>query len=231
MQTRDPLLADVRIRRAIALAVDLPGVVNAVSGGLARYNSSLTPDAEALYTSGDAVGYKQNLPEVKRLLAAAGYAGQTLTLETNRRYVHMYSSAVYMQSLLSQAGIKVKLQVVEWGTQVNDFRSGHFQLMSFGYSARIEPALMYGDVLGDKSKNPMVQWENPKARALLRSIDGVTDPAARKQVFEQLHQMMMDDVPMIVLNDTPELTLVSNRLLGVTTWPLGLQRFSNVTKN
>jgi peptide/nickel transport system substrate-binding protein len=38
-------------------------------------------------------------------------------------------------------------------------------------------------------------------------------------------------VPMIVLNDTPELTLVSNRLLGVTTWPLGLQRFSNVTKN
>jgi len=231
MQTRDPLLADVRIRRAIALAVDLPGVVNAVSGGLARYNSSLTPDAEALYTAGDAVGYKQNLPEVKRLLAAAGYAGQTLTLETNRRYVHMYSSAVYMQSLLSQAGIKVKLQVVEWGTQVNDFRSGHFQLMSFGYSARIEPALMYGDVLGDKSKNPMVQWENPKARALLRSIDGVTDPAARKQVFEQLHQMMMDDVPMIVLNDTPDLTLVSNRLQGVTTWPLGLQRFFNVTKN
>lgn len=90
---------------------------------------------------------------------------------------------------------------------------------------------MYGDVLGDKSKNPMVQWENPKARALLHSIDGVTDTAARKRAFEQLHQMMMDDVPMIVLYDSPDLTLVSNRLQGVTTWPLRLKRFSNVTKN
>jgi len=76
-----------------------------------------------------------------------------------------------------------------------------------------------------------VQWENPKARALLRSIDGVTDLAARKRVFEQLHQMMMDDVPMIVLYDSPDLTLVSNRLQAVTTWPLRLKRFSNVTKN
>ena len=51
----------------------------------------------------------------------------------------------------------------------DDFHSGNFQLMSFGYSARIEPALMYSDVLGDKSGNPMAQWENPQARALLRS--------------------------------------------------------------
>jgi peptide/nickel transport system substrate-binding protein len=46
-----------------------------------------------------------------------------------------------------------------------------------------------------------------------------------------MHQMMMDDVPMIVLYDSPDLTLVSNRLQGVTTWPLRLKRFSNVTKN
>ena len=59
----------------------------------------------------------------------------------------------------------------------------------------------------------------------------MTDPAARKQVFAQLHQMMMDDVPMIVLYDSPDLTLVSDRLQGVTAWPLRLKRFSNVTKN
>lgn len=231
MQTRDPLLSDVRMRRAIALAVDLPGVVDAVSDGRARYNPSLTPNADALYTPADAIGYKQNLAEVKRLLAQVGYKGQTLTLKTNRRYPHMYSAAVYLQSLLSQAGINVKLQVLEWGTQVNDFRSGNFQLMSFGYSARIEPSLMYADVLGNKAKNPMVQWENPQALALLRSLDGVTDPAIRKRTLARLHMMMLADVPMIVLYDSPDLTLVSSRLHGMGTWPLRFKRVFNVTKN
>jgi len=231
MQTRDPLLSDPRMRRAIALAVDLRGVVDAVSGGRARYNPSLTPAADDLYTPTDAIGYQQSLAEVKRLLAQVGYKGETLTLKTNRRYPHMYSAAVYLQSLLSQAGINVKLQVLEWGTQADDFHSGNFQLMSFGYSARIEPALMYGDVLGDKSRNPMVQWENPQARALLRSLDSVTDNSTRKEVFAQLHQMMLADAPMIVLYDSPDLTLVSNRLHGMGTWPLRTKRFFNVTKN
>jgi peptide/nickel transport system substrate-binding protein len=231
MQTRDPLLSDVRMRRAIALAVDLPGVVDAVSDGRARYNPSLTPEADALHTDADAVGYKQSLAEVKRLLSEVGYTGQTLTLETNRRYPHMYSAAVYMQSLLSQAGINVKLQVLEWGKQSNDFHSGHFQMMTFGYSARIEPAMMYADVLGDKSVNPMVQWENPAALTLLHSIDGVTDSEARKHVFAQLHRMMLADVPMIVMNDSPDLTLVSSEVQGMGTWPLRLKRLFNVTKN
>jgi peptide/nickel transport system substrate-binding protein len=231
MQGRNPLLSDVRIRRAIALAVDLPGVVDAVSAGHARYNPSLTPNADALYTPTDAIGYKQDLPEVHRLLAEAGYAGQTFTLETNRRYPHMYSAAVYLQSLLSKAGINVRLQVVEWGTQEDDFHAGHFQMMSFGYSARIDPSLIYADVIGDKSKNRMVQWENPQALALLRSIDGVSDDTARKHVFEQLHRMMLAEVPMIPLYDSPDLSLVSSRLHGVTTWPLRMKRFFNVTKN
>lgn len=231
MQNRDPLLADPRMRRAIALAADLPGVVEAVSGGRAPYNPSLTPSSSALYTPTDAIGYKQNLAEVKRLLKEAGYRGQTLTLQTNRRYVHMYSASVYLQSMLSQAGINVKLQVLEWGTQEDDFRSGKFQLMSSGYSARIEPSLMYADVLGNKVRNPMMQWENPQALALLRSIDGVTDEAARERVFAQLHEMMIADVPMLVLHDSPDLTLVSSRLHGMTTWPMRLKRFFNVTKN
>ncbi|HXZ08906.1 MAG TPA: ABC transporter substrate-binding protein, partial [Paraburkholderia sp.] len=231
MQTRDPLLADVRMRRAIALALDLPGIVNAVTDGRARYNPSLVPDASTLFTPADATGYTKNLAEVKQLLAAAGYKGQTLRLETSRRFAHMYTLAVYVQSLLTQAGISTELDIVEWGKQLADFRSGHFQLMSFGYSARIDPALMYADVLGDKTTKPMAQWENPDARRLLRGLQGVTDEAARKQAFEQLHRMMIADVPTLVMYYTPDLLLVSNRLEGVSSWPVRRIRVFNVIKH
>lgn len=231
MQTRDPLLSDVRMRRAIALALDLPGIVNAVTDGRARYNPSLVPDASTLFTSVHATGYTKNPAEVKRLLAAAGYKGQTLRLETNRRFALMYTLAVYVQSLLTQAGIPTELDIVEWGKQLADFRSGHFQLMAFAYSARIDPALMYADVLGDKSEKPMAQWENADARKLLRGLQGVTDEAARKAAFEQLHRMMIADVPMLVMYYTPDLLLVSSRLEGVSSWPVRRTRVFNVIKH
>jgi len=231
MQTRDPLLSDVHMRRAIALALDLPGIVNAVTDGHARYNPSLVPDANELFSPVDASGYMQNLPEVKRLLAQAGYHGQTLKLETSRRFEHMYTLAVYVQSLLTKAGIRTELDIVEWGKQVSDFRAGRFQMMSFGYSARIDPALMFGDVLGDKSKTPMAQWENPAALDLLHSLQGVTDDATRKHTFERLHQMMLADTPLLGMYYTPDLLLVSSRLHGLTSWPMRRIRLFNVSKD
>jgi peptide/nickel transport system substrate-binding protein len=231
MQTRDPLLADVRIRRAIALATDMPAITHAVSAGKADYNPSLIPVADAMYSKEEAVGYQKNLTEVKSLLEQAHYHGQVITLETNRRYAHMYSLAVYMQSLLSQAGINVRLQVVEWGTQISDFRAGRFQLMAFGYSARIDPALMYADVLGNKDRNPMLQWENPEASALLKTVETETDDADRQRIFAQLHALMLRDVPMLVFYHSPDLLLVSRHLHGVSSWPMRLKRFFNVTKD
>ncbi len=231
MQTRDPSLSDVRMRRAIALALDLPGIVNAVTDGHGHYNPSLIPDANKLYSTTDATGYTKNLPEVKRLLTQVGYHGQTLKLETSRRFEHMYTLAVYVQSLLTKAGIRTELDVVEWSKQVSDFRSGRFQLMSFAYSARIDPALMFGDVLGDKSKTPMAQWENPAALALLHSLQGVSDEMARRQAFDRLHQMMIADVPMLGMYNTPDLILISSRLHGLTSWPMRRMRFYNVSKD
>lgn len=231
IQTRDPLLSDVRIRRAIALAADLPGIANAVTEGRTGYNPSLVPNASALASDVTKGGYVQSLPEVKRLLKEAGYHGQPITLETNRRYSHMFTMAVYLQSLLSRAGINVKLQVVEWGKQLADYRAGRFQLMAFGYTARTDPALIFADVLGSKDRNPLVQWEDPEALALLRSISGETDDTVRARVLAELHQRMLADAPMLVLYDSPDLILASSRLHGLMAWPLRLKRFYNVTKD
>lgn len=231
MQSQDPTLADARVRRAIALALDLPAIVNAVTDGRAHYSPSLVPETSGVFGPGDRVGFSQNIGEAKRLLAEAGYHGQTLKIETNHRFPFMFSLAVYVQSLLRKAGISTELDVVDWGKQVADFRAGHFQIMSFAYSARTDPAMMFSDILGDKAKTPMAQWNNPEALKLLQSLRGVTDASERGQTFEQLHKMMIADVPMIVLYDTPDLRIVSNRLEGVTSWPMRRTRVFNVVKH
>lgn len=231
MQTRDPLLADVRMRRAIALALNLPLMAQVLNDGKAAYNPSLVPDSSVYYSDADKQGYRQDLAEAKRLLQAAGYHGQTLKLQANKRYPYLYRAAVVTQQLLNKAGIHAELDMLEWGTQLSNFREGKFQLMAFNYSARTEPALLYRDVLGDKSRSPMAQWEDPKALAVLKSIDGQTDPKARRQAFDTLHRMMIEDVPLIMYYNMPGYVVTSARLAGFTGWPMRKPRFFNVTKH
>lgn len=230
IQTRDPLLSNPLMRRAIAQAVDLRGVVAATSNGRAKYNPSLMPDSDSEYDAQEAQGYRHDPAEVKRLLAAAGYRGETVTIEASQQYPALFRLAIYMQSLLKEAGIHAELNVVEWARQLDDFRSGHFQMMTMIYSSRLDPAQMYADVLGDKSKRPMIQWENHDASRLLKSLASVSDPAARKEALGKLHDMMIADTPMLPMYDLPDLHLVSARLEGFESFPLNRVRFFNVKK-
>jgi peptide/nickel transport system substrate-binding protein len=230
MQSRDPLLAKPQFRRAVALALDLPALAKALTNGHAAYNPSLVPVASAYYSPVHATGYASNLAEAKALLAAAGYHGEPVKIQANKRYPEQYRLAVVVQNMLAKAGIKAEVEVLEWATQLTNFREGKFQMMAFSYSARLDPAIMYGDLLGDKNVTPMSQWTNPEAARILAGIKGVSDPARRKAAFEELHKLMIADVPLLEVYNTPVVIGVSKRLAGFRPWPLRRPRFFNVSK-
>ncbi|RJG20902.1 ABC transporter substrate-binding protein, partial [Massilia cavernae] len=194
MQTRDPVLSKPEFRRAVALALDLPALARTLTNGDSGYSPSLVPTMSPYYSKVHALGYTRNLAEAGKLLAAAGYRGEVIKIQANKRYPEIYRLAVVTQNMLSKAGIKAEVEVLEWATQVTNFREGKFQMMAFSYSGRIEPAIMYGDVLGDKEKTPMSQWTNPEASKILADIKGVADPARRKAAFEEIHKRMIADV-------------------------------------
>jgi peptide/nickel transport system substrate-binding protein len=90
--------------------------------------------------------------------------------------------------------------------------------------------VMYGDVLGDKSRTPTSQWTDPESSAILARIAGVGDPAQRKAAFEQIHQRMIAATPMIEIYNTPALVAVSKKLTGFVPWSLHRPRLFNVSK-
>ncbi|WP_395406917.1 ABC transporter substrate-binding protein [Pseudoduganella sp. UC29_106] len=231
MQTGDPLLGKPEMRRAIALSLDLPLLVSSLSNGQTRYNPSLVPLVSPYYSPVHAEGYRKDLAQAKQLLAQAGYKGETIRIQTNKRYPDTYRLAVVVQNMLSKSGIRTEIEVLEWATQVSNFRSGKFQMMAFTYSARIDPSTMYGDILGDKSRSATLQWTNPEASGILAGIKGETDPAMRRAAFEELHKRMVADVPLLHVNNTPVLLAVSKRLHGFAPWPLRRPRLFNVSKD
>lgn len=231
MQTRDALLRDVRVRQAIAHALELKQIVKVATAGQAHPNASAVPTMSPLHTK-----IHDSLPaydpaQARELLRAAHYSGQRIAIQTNRRYSNMYDNAVVIQAMLQLVGINAQIEVLDWAAQLANYESGHFQLSSFSYSARFDPALAYTRLIGDKAQRPTAQWESPEAQALLERILQTADAAVQRPLYEQLHQLMLRDMPIIGLYNGVEVTLTGPPVHGFRTWPGGTPILWGVEKH
>jgi peptide/nickel transport system substrate-binding protein len=230
LQTKDPLLQNKALRQAIAAALDTPQIVQAVSDGFGVPNNSVVPSASAYYTAVEKQGFKHDLEKARKLLKEAGYKGEPIKLLANKRpIVPSFEVAVIAQAMLQAVGLNVEIENIEWATQLERYQKGNYQMQSFSYSARLDPALSYEAVTGPKAKQPRKVWDNPKAQALLDKAMEVTQPAERQKLFDELHRLQIDDVPIIVLYNNVDFGAVAKRVKGYAPWFASTPRLWEVT--
>lgn len=214
LQTRDPLLANVKMRQAIAAAIDTRELVKAVSEGLGQPNASVVPTESRFYSKEQARLHSYDPAKAARLLKEAGYAGQPIVLMANKNERDTYESAVIAQAMLQSAGINATLEVLEWATQLDRYSKGNYQMQSFSYSARYDPALAYGAVMGSKDKRPNRIWDDPQAEELLRDILASTKDGERQALFDKLHALFIEQAPFLMLYNGVEVAAARASVQG-----------------
>jgi peptide/nickel transport system substrate-binding protein len=219
LQSKAPPLTDLRVRRAIAHALDRAQVARIATAGRGRPNPSAVPVGSAWRTATHDEFPAYDPARAKALLREAGYRGEPVVIQTNRHYPNMYDNAVMAQALLQAVGINARIEVLDWATQLSNYQKGRFQISSFSYSARFDPALTYDLLLGDKKSRPTVQWESADAAKLLAAALSTDDAAQRRGIFGQLHVAMARDVPVIGLYNGVGVTAVAAGVEGYRTWP------------
>jgi peptide/nickel transport system substrate-binding protein len=229
IQTKDPLLSDVRIRRALALSLDHQELVKAVAGEGVAYNASPIPTASGFHGAVQKTGYKRDLATAKKLLAEAGYKGQPIKLLTNKRYNSMYEMAVLVQAMAAEAGIKIDFEVIDWATQLDRYTKGDYTAMSFAFSARYDATLSFDMFSGPKATQPRKVWDNPETQKLIDASGQTADPTRRQPLFDQLHKQMLDDVPAIWLYNNAAITATGPRIASYRSWITEQPRFWAVT--
>ncbi|MDQ2140604.1 ABC transporter substrate-binding protein [Alcaligenaceae bacterium B3P038] len=230
-QTTDPLLKDVRMRRALALALDYDGIAGGVTEGAAEANNSIVPATSPYYTAAQKKGYARDLAQVKKLLTDVGYRGQPIKMIANKRYEVTFNSAVLIQAMAAEAGINLQLEVLDWPTQLDRYSKGQFQTMVFSYSSRLDPSLSFEMISGAKATQPRKVWDNPAMLAKLAESMTVSDKAKRQALFDELHAAMIQDVPMLVLFNGTDVAGLRKNVKGYQTWPADKPRFWNVGIN
>lgn len=230
IQTDDPLLKNLKLRQAIAAALDTEQLALGTSQGLATPSNANISTSSAFYSDVLKKGFTYDPARTAKLLKEAGYKGETIEIIANKRStVPSFDMAIIAQAMLQAAGINAKVTTMEWATQLERYQSGRYQMMAFTYSARFHPALAFEQIVGDKSKETRKVWGDAKAIELTEQLAHLNDNAQIQPVVDELHKMMIDQVPLMFFY--PGLDIVAHRTAveGYRSWLAAAARVWNVS--
>ncbi|HEY8566929.1 MAG TPA: ABC transporter substrate-binding protein [Beijerinckiaceae bacterium] len=230
-QVNDPVLKDARIRKALSLAIDREELVAAVTEGLVKPVNSPIPLASAFSGPAQTAPWKRDIAQAKKLLAEAGYKGETIKMIVTKRYMSLFDGAVFVQQMAKEAGLNVELEVLEWATQLDKYSKGDYQSQFFSFSARLDPSLSFEMITGPKATQPRKVWDNAEAVELIRASTATSDQAKRQAIFDDLQKRFEADLPMIPLWNSVDIAAWRANVSGYQTWPASMPRLWNVTLN
>jgi peptide/nickel transport system substrate-binding protein len=111
---------DARVRRAIALCLDRPKIVQGLMKGRAQVGND-SPFAAAFPSADPSVAQREkNIAEAKQLMEAAGMAGGFETTLTTEKYLEIPDFAVLIQNAVKEIGGKINLNILDQGAYYGD---------------------------------------------------------------------------------------------------------------
>jgi peptide/nickel transport system substrate-binding protein len=217
--TRKPF-SDLKVRQAIALAVDREAVLGPAVFGFGTPTVEIFPPG---YWAG--LGTKPEATDIakaKQLLADAGYpSGFSTTILSWSQYSFLSNAAVVFQEQLKQIGISADVNLEENAAFIKDYLDNNFDLTVSGTSAYVDPNDIYLRNFGTAQPSNAVRYSNPKADELIAAGVATTDQAKRKQIYQQLQQLLLDDVPWINLYIANQFEAMKTYVKGYTHIPTG----------
>ncbi len=212
---KNGLFSDVRLRQAVNTALDLDAIMKAVTGSPEFYelDPGLMFKEQIWYVDSGKDKYNRKDPELaKKMLAEAGYKGQTVTILATRDYDYMYKSAIVLKDQLEKIGMKVDVQVYDWPTLLSrraDEKAWSIFITGFGIMT--EPT----QTLFIDSRNKWPGWyNNPKTDALLDAMRTSTNFDNSKKLFAEVQAQFWEDVPVIKVGNLHRFNVARKHVKG-----------------
>jgi peptide/nickel transport system substrate-binding protein len=232
LNTRRPPFDDVRVRRAVLMAVDRAEIARGLFGDLGEVAPSPIPRILREHTP-DVRPVPFDRDSARTLLAGAGWSdtngdglldrdGQPLRFEVDFVSTDQTRQDVLvaMQSMLRQIGVDLVPRAYESTTWVGRLRDGSFTGSFWGWGWG--PGVMGPNaemIFHSRSIPPdgpnFAAGGNARIDALIDSSLVTTDTARARTIWRELEQQLIDDVVYAPIYMDPELYAVNSRLRNV----------------
>ncbi|MCZ7543983.1 MAG: ABC transporter substrate-binding protein [Anaerolineae bacterium] len=224
LNLRTPALADVKVRQAIAHALNVEELQLLFPEGMTVRTCGPLPVSSPFYN--DTVPCYEYDPDLSRtLLEEAGWDPNTVIkfkLTSNDLL-----EAQLIQAFLADVGITVELETVESATYSADVRQGRSEMAMFTFGNVVDPDHMFwvfhGDWLGAgkvTGTNGIFGYDDPDVNAWTVEGQTTADPDARRALYDQAQVKIVEDIPAIFLYSNSETTAYrTDRLTGIQAMP------------
>jgi peptide/nickel transport system substrate-binding protein len=192
---------DASVRKAIAYSIDRDSIVKAAFNGFATKNLNPIPTGVAGWDAalGDQYGYPYDLTKAKQALTDGGWApgadgvmakdGKPLafTLLVYSGSEPAKTASELIQSALNSIGMKVDIQLMEFGSELPVLKAGNFDAdwMRWTWPDPVIESLLW------KSPGWTNQMNDPQLDQLAAAADGQLDPAKRLEAVKAIQTYVL----------------------------------------
>jgi len=193
-----PPFGDVRIRRALALAIDRPGIVKTKGAGLDRIGGELMPPPEGAWGLSEAQlasvpGYGPDLAkrqeEARKLMREAGYGpDKPLNIVLTTRDVARYRDvSVMLLDQLSTIYVKGEMKTIDSAIWSNVLYKHQYSVAvrSRGQSMD-DPDVSFYESFMCKSPGNADGYCNKETEAMIERQSAMVDPVERKRLVQEI---------------------------------------------
>jgi dipeptide transport system substrate-binding protein len=234
--TRKPL-DDVRVRRAINMAIDKKAILQAVYQGAGQPAKNLIPPT--MWSYNNAVkDFPYDPAAAKKLLAEAGlpdgFATDLWAMPVQRPYnPDARRIGELMQADLAKIGIKATIVSYEWGEYRKRVQNGDDMMAQLGWTGdNGDPDNFFTPLASCAAARPgggsSTKWCNPTFDALIQKAATLSDQAARAKLYEQAQVIMHQDAPYFLIAHSVVFMPMRKNVIGYKMSPFGRHAFEDV---
>ncbi|NUP04636.1 MAG: peptide ABC transporter substrate-binding protein [Polyangiaceae bacterium] len=232
-------LDDVRVRRALNLAVDKQQLIDSITrgkqmpathfvppfmgGGYSEAVDKLKADNADIFATNE---YSFNPELGRQLLGEAGYKvvkeGDGYRAEGMPPVELLYNTneghraiAVAIQDMWKRnLGVSVQLRNEEWHVMLKNVRDKNFQVVRFGWIADFDHPQTFMDTFMAKSPNNRTGWSSAEFESLVAKARRTADTAESMKLYREAEKILADEVPKLPLYFYSKTTLVKPYVKG-----------------
>jgi oligopeptide transport system substrate-binding protein len=226
-----PPFDDLRVRRALSLAINRVALAEHVLTGGELPAHSLTPPNTAGYQAVTQINYDPE--QARQLLADAGFPlGQNFPVVeviSPARQINQQLLEAIQQMWRRELGIEVQLALKEQRVWLDDETQLHYELSNGRWIGDYVDPYTFLELFYSFSGNNNTGWKNPDYDRLLQAASAEADETRRHALYQQAETILLQDSPIAPLYHGTQAYLIRPEVNG---WPptlLGLHRYQFVS--
>jgi peptide/nickel transport system substrate-binding protein len=223
---------DLEFRKAVAHAVNTQAYVDQLNGLGVQNDSIIGPKVFGYKEEAKDAGYDYDPEKAKQILKDSGYEGKKITLLAANTGSYMKMAEI-VQAQLSEVGLNVEIETMEWGTFLDTTAQGNFEMTFLGWtnSTADGSELLYPNLHSDNigSSNRM-RYKNSEFDKLVDQSRTLVDQAARLEKLHQANMIAIKDAVWIPMNHGVVSAAYDTSVKGLKLDPTGKWTLYNVSR-